>query len=188
MNNVFLKAVHSSIVGAFGAFIGFFYGGMTNSLKCALIFIIVDYVTGVLAAAVSNNPEDRVSSKKSCKGIVKKLMMLIIISLCHFIDLYVIGKGDSFLTGACFLFIGNEGISILENASRLGVPIPKKLLSILSQLKKDSGSATTKDIEDAISNISKDVVNDKDSKSTDIDVQTSGDTPSTAEVDSETKE
>ena len=96
-----------------------------------IALIILDYISGVIAAAV----EKRLSSEVGAKGIAKKIFMLLIVALANIVDTSVIGDGHVLKTVTVVFYICNECISLIENAGRIGVPVPKKLLDVLEQLK-----------------------------------------------------
>ena len=91
----------------------------------------LDYVTGILCGIAAK----ALSSEVGFKGLVKKLMVLVIIAVGHLVDTYIIGTGSALMTAVILFFAANEGRSILDNAAKLGLPIPKKLRDILEQLK-----------------------------------------------------
>ena len=110
---------------------GFLFGEM-NGLVVTLVFLIVmDYISGIIAAIAEKN----LSSEIGAKGIAKKIFMLLIVAAANIVDTNVIGEGHVLKSVTVFFYIANECISLFENAGRLGVPVPKKLLEILEQLK-----------------------------------------------------
>ena len=119
--------------GAIGAVIGFLYGEITGLFIAIIALMVLDYVTGILCGIAAK----ALSSETGFRGLVKKLMVLVIIAVGHLIDTYIIGTGSALMTAVILFFAANEGISILENAAKLGLPIPKKLRDILEQLRKD---------------------------------------------------
>lgn len=138
-----LNTFYNSLVAAFGVIVGFLFGDMHDCLVALICFIVLDFITGVLTGVVEKN----LSSEVAYRGIIRKIIELIIVIASHMIDKYICGTGDVIMTAVCFLFISTEGISLLENAARLGVPIPNKLVETLSQLKiKVGGVATVDDI------------------------------------------
>lgn len=138
-----LSTFYNTILAVFGAIVGFLFGDMQGCLIALICFIVLDFITGVLTGVVEKN----LSSEVAYRGIVRKLIEIIIVIASHMIDKYICGTGDVIMTAVCFLFISTEGISLLENAARLGVPIPNKLVETLSQLKvKVGGVATVDDI------------------------------------------
>ncbi len=96
--------------------------------------IVLDYISGVIAAAA----EKRLSSAVGAKGIAKKIFMLLIVAVANIVDINVIGEGHILKNVTMIFYICNECISLLENAGRLGVPVPKKLLDVLAQLKSNN--------------------------------------------------
>lgn len=110
---------------------GFLFGELDGMIIALIAMIVLDYITGVIAAAV----EHKLSSEVGAKGIAKKILMLLIVVVANIVDVNVISEGHVLKSVTIIFYIANEGISLLENAGRLGVPLPKKLLDILSQLK-----------------------------------------------------
>ena len=131
------KTIFSSIIGVLGAVCGFLFGELNGLLIAVLVLIGVDYITGLAAAAVNKE----LDSKVGWKGIIKKACMLLILAVAHILDVYVLGVANidtnhaAIMTLVEFLYIGNEGLSILENAGKLGVTLPKPLYKVLVQLK-----------------------------------------------------
>lgn len=119
--------------GVIGAVIGFLYGEITGLFIAIIALMALDYVTGILCGIAAK----ALSSEVGFRGLVKKLMVLVIIAVAHLVDYYIIGTGSALMTAVILFFAANEGISILENAAKLGLPIPKKLRDILEQLRKD---------------------------------------------------
>ncbi len=111
-------------------------GGIDGVIYALLIFMSVDYITGV-AVAFSKK---ELSSKVGFNGIARKMCILFLVIIAHTLDTYVLSGGEVFRVAICFYYIGNEGISILENTANLGVQYPKKLLNALEQLKTDNDS------------------------------------------------
>lgn len=116
---------------AIGGWLGWFLGGIDGFLYALIAFVIIDYITGVMCAVL----EKRLSSEVGAKGIFKKVMIFILVGVSHIIDKYLIGSGDAIRAAAIFFYISNEGISILENSAKIGLPIPQKLKDILAQLR-----------------------------------------------------
>lgn len=126
MDNVF-----KNIMAAVCTLISFLFGDMEGMLIALIALIILDYISGVIAAAV----EKRLSSEVGAKGIAKKIFMLLIVALANIVDINVIGDGHVLKTVTVVFYICNECISLIENAGRIGVPVPKKLLDVLEQLR-----------------------------------------------------
>ena len=121
--------------GAIGAFLGWFLGGLDGFLYVLLIFMVVDYITGVLCAV----NEHKLSSEIGFRGLTRKVLILLLIGIAHCLDIYLLKNGSAIRTATIFFYISNEGISLLENTSRLGLPVPDKLKSILQQLHDKDG-------------------------------------------------
>ena len=111
--------------------LSFLFGNMEGLMVALIALIILDYISGVIAAAV----EKRLSSEVGAKGIAKKIFMLLIVALANIVDINVIGDGHVLKTVTVVFYICNECISLIENAGRIGVPVPKKLLDVLEQLR-----------------------------------------------------
>lgn len=117
-----------------GMFVGFFFGGLDGLIIAMLVFIIIDYITGVIRAIIQKN----LSSAIGFKGLLKKVVILIVVSVGHLVDFYIIGEGDMIRNACIFFYLSNEGISILENVVAIGVPVPSILKNILEQLNEES--------------------------------------------------
>lgn len=125
--------------GEFGAFIGLFLGDVDGLIIALVIFAIVDYITGVLAAAL----EHKLNSEVGFRGITKKVLLFIIVGVANVLDIYVIGSRAVTRTAVCLFYIANEGLSILENSARIGLPIPNKIKLLLEQLKEEDQNDNT---------------------------------------------
>lgn len=106
-------------------------GGLDIALKSLLIIIVIDYITGILSAIYNK----KVNSKIGFKGILKKFSYLFIIALSVIID-FILGQSGTIRTLVIYFFVANDGISILENVAEMNIPLPKKLIDVLEQLKK----------------------------------------------------
>lgn len=125
-----------SISAALGAVGGFLFGQLNGLFYAVIAMMAIDYITGVVVAVL----DKKLSSEVGFRGLVKKLFILVLIAVAHIIDAQVIGTGAALMTAVMLFFIANEGISILENAAALGLPIPQKLRDVLEQLRdKDKG-------------------------------------------------
>lgn len=120
-----------SILAAICALFGFVFGDLNGLMIALVALIVLDYISGVLAAVV----EKKLSSEVGAKGIAKKIFMLLIVAVANIVDINVIGEGHVLKSVTVVFYIANECISLIENAGRLGVPVPKKLLDVLEQLK-----------------------------------------------------
>lgn len=119
---------------ALGAFFGWFLGGNDGFLYALIAFVIIDYITGVINALLLKS----LSSEIGFKGICKKALIFTLVGIANFIDLFVLREGCVLRTAIIFFYIANEGISILENVSKIGLPIPQKLKDVLAQINKRS--------------------------------------------------
>ena len=115
---------------ALGGWLGYFLGGMDGMLIALIVFMTLDYVTGVMCAVV----DKKLSSEVGFKGIAKKVLILMLVGVANVIDLYVIRDGAAIRSAVIAFYLSNEGVSLLENAGHLGLPIPDKLKAILIQL------------------------------------------------------
>lgn len=113
-----------------GGFVGWFLGGLDGSLYTICTFVVVDYITGVLKAIV----EHKLASHIGAEGITKKVMIFLLIGIAHLLDVEIIGNGNVLRDTVIFFYISNEGISIIENTIKLGLPVPQKLKDILNQI------------------------------------------------------
>ena len=120
---------------ALGGALGAVMGGFDGFLYALVVFVVVDYATGLMAAAV----EKKLSSEVGFKGIFKKVIIFSLVAVGHIIDAHVIREGSVLRTAVIFFYLSNEGISILENAARTGLHIPEKLKSVLEQLREEKG-------------------------------------------------
>lgn len=119
---------------AIGGYLGIFLGGWDGFLYALLIFVILDYITGLMVAII----QKKLSSEIGFVGIFKKVLIFMLVAVGYIIDSKIIGQGGVFRTAVIFFYISNEGISIVENASLIGLPIPQKLKDVLEQL-RDKG-------------------------------------------------
>ena len=112
-----------------GGAIGWLFGDFDSLIYALLTFVALDYITGVLLA-VHNK---KVSSEIGFRGICKKVMIFVLVAVGHVIDQYVIGMGSSLRTMLIMFYLSNEGISILENAGNIGIPIPNGLKNTIQK-------------------------------------------------------
>ena len=118
------------IFTAVGGWLGWFLGGCDGLLYALLAFVVIDYITGVMSAIV----DKKLSSAVGFKGICRKVLIFLLVGIGHVLDTQVIGTGSILRTAVIFFYISNEGISLVENAAHLGLPIPAKLKAVLEQL------------------------------------------------------
>ena len=119
---------------AIGGWLGYFLGGCDGLVVALVVFVVADYLTGVMCAI----SEKKLSSEVGFRGIFRKVLIFILVGIANILDVQVIGTGSVLRTAIIFFYISNEGISLLENAGRLGLPIPEKLKLVLEQLHNES--------------------------------------------------
>lgn len=130
-----MQIIIDSVAGTIGAVLGFMYGEVTGLFWALVAFMVLDYISGILAAISVK----KLSSKVGFKGIAKKLLILVFVSVGHITDTYVLGGVPVAMTAVILFYIANEGISIVENATELGLPVPQKIKNVLEQIKNKSG-------------------------------------------------
>lgn len=118
------------IFSAVGGWLGYFLGGCDGLLYALIAFVVIDYVTGVMCAIINRE----LSSAVGFKGIFRKVLIFLLVGIANIIDVQVIGTGAVLRTAVIFFYISNEGVSLLENAGHLGLPIPEKIKTVLEQL------------------------------------------------------
>lgn len=122
------------VFSAIGGWLGWFLGGCDGLLYALLAFVVIDYITGVMCAIVNK----KLSSEVGFKGLFKKILIFALVGIGHILDSQVIGSGSVLRTAVIFFYLSNEGISLVENAAFLGLPIPAKLKAVLEQLHERS--------------------------------------------------
>ncbi len=120
------------IFATMGGAIGAAMGGYDGFLYALIVFVVVDYVTGVMVGILNKE----LSSRIGFRGIFKKVVIFSLVAVVHIIDTRIIQNGSVLRTAVIFFYLSNEGISIMENAALVGLPIPKKLRDVLEQLKE----------------------------------------------------
>lgn len=118
------------IFTAVGGWLGYFLGGCDGLLYALITFVVIDYITGVMCAIINRE----LSSAVGFKGIFRKVLIFLLVGIANIIDVQVIGTGAVLRTAVIFFYISNEGVSLLENAGHLGLPIPEKIKTVLEQL------------------------------------------------------
>ena len=113
-----------------GGWLGYFLGGMDGLLTALIIFMVIDYVTGIMCAVA----DKKLSSAVGFRGIFKKVLIILLVGVAHIVDLHVVGSGNALRGAVICFYLSNEGVSLLENAAHLGLPIPEKLKAVLEQL------------------------------------------------------
>lgn len=123
------------VFAGIGGWLGYFLGGCDGLLIALAVFATVDYITGVLCAIA----DKKLSSTVGFKGICRKVLIFILVGIANVVDVNVIGDGSILRTAVIFFYLSNEGVSLLENAAHLGLPIPEKLKEVLEQLHDREG-------------------------------------------------
>ncbi len=115
---------------AIGGWLGYFLGGCDGLLYTLLAFVVLDYVTGIMCAVV----DKKLSSEIGFRGIFKKVLIFALVGIGHLLDVQVLGSVGVLRTAVIFFYLSNEGVSLIENAAHLGLPIPERLKAVLEQL------------------------------------------------------
>ena len=136
--------VIQAVFAAVGGWIGYFLGGNDGLLYALLAFVVLYYITGFMCAVV----DKKLSSAVGFKGICRKVLIFALVGIGHLLDTQVIGSGSVLRTAIIFFYISNEGLSLVENAAYLGLPIPTKLHKVLEQLHDRSEKEDEKDGEE----------------------------------------
>ena len=118
------------IFTAVGGWLGYFLGGCDGLLYALIAFVAIDYITGVMCAVIDR----KLSSAVGFKGIFRKVLIFLLVGIANIIDVQVVGTGAVLRTAVIFFYISNEGVSLLENAGHMGLPIPEKIKTVLEQL------------------------------------------------------
>ena len=113
-----------------GGWLGYFLGGCDGLILALLLFVAADYITGVMCAIADR----KLSSEVGFKGICRKVLIFLLVGIANILDVNVIGTGRVLRTAVIFFYISNEGVSLLENAAHLGLPVPDKMKAVLEQL------------------------------------------------------
>ena len=115
---------------AVGGWLGYFLGGCDGLIYALIAFVVIDYITGVMCAI----SDKTLSSEVGFKGICRKVLIFLLVGIGHIVDAQVIGSGGVLRTAVIFFYLSNEGVSLIENAAHLGLPVPDKLKAVLEQL------------------------------------------------------
>ena len=115
---------------AIGGWLGWFLGGCDGLMYALIAFVVVDYITGIMRAIV----DKKLSSEVGFKGICKKVLIFLLVGMANILDVNIIGSGSVLRTAAIFFYLSNEGVSLLENAAHLGLPVPNAMKEVLQQL------------------------------------------------------
>jgi toxin secretion/phage lysis holin len=124
------------VFAGIGGWLGYFLGGCDGLLYALLAFVVIDYITGVMCAITDKT----LSSEVGFKGICRKVLIFLLVGIANILDVQVIGTGSVLRTAVIFFYLSNEGISLLENAAYLGLPVPQKVKTVLEQLHDRSES------------------------------------------------
>jgi len=131
-----MKAIWTTFqqgISTAGAYIGYSLGGWDGFLYALVAFVVIDYLTGIMVAIL----EKKLSSDVGFRGIFKKVLIFSLVAIAHIIDSQIIKNGSAIRTAVIFFYLSNEGISIIENTGKIGLPIPEKLKTVLEQLNKE---------------------------------------------------
>lgn len=121
---------------AVGGWLGYFLGGCDGLLYALIAFAVIDYITGVMCAV----NDRKLSSAVGFRGICRKVLIFLLVGIANILDIHVVGTGSVLRTAVIFFYTSNEGVSLLENASHLGLPVPEKIKEVLEQLHDRSES------------------------------------------------
>ena len=113
-----------------GGWLGYFLGGLDGLLIALIVFMALDYITGLMCAVI----DKKLSSAVGFKGICKKVLILMLVGVANVVDIHIVGTGSALRSAVICFYLSNESVSMLENAAHLGLPIPEKLKSVLAQL------------------------------------------------------
>ena len=117
-------------VAALGGWLGYFLGGMDGLMIALIVFMALDYITGLMCAIV----DKKLSSAVGFKGICKKVLILMLVGVANVVDIHIVGTGSALRSAVICFYLSNEGLSLLENAAHIGLPIPDKMKDVLAQL------------------------------------------------------
>lgn len=121
------------IFTAIGGYIGWFLGGFDGLIYSLVAFVVIDYITGLMVAVL----EKKVSSSIGFKGIFKKVLIFTFVGIGHIVDFHIIKNGSAVRTAVIFFYLSNEGLSIIENSVKVGLPIPEKLKQVFLSMKEE---------------------------------------------------
>ena len=117
-------------IAALGGWLGYFLGGMDGLMIALIIFMVLDYITGLMCAV----SDKKLSSAVGFKGICKKVLILMLVGVANVVDIHIVGTGSALRSAVICFYLSNEGLSLLENAAHIGLPIPDKMKDVLAQL------------------------------------------------------
>ena len=137
-------------VSAIGGWLGYFLGGVDGLMIALIVFMVLDYLTGLMCAVL----DKKLSSAVGFRGIFKKALILIMVGIANVVDVHVVGTGSALRGAVICFYLSNEGLSLLENAAYIGLPVPERLKEVLAQLhnrdkkEKDDTTDDTTNTED----------------------------------------
>lgn len=137
--------VLSIIFATIGVWLGLFIGPANSLLIALIVFVVIDYVSGVISAAVNK----KLSSSVGFKGLLRKILIFLIVGLANILDVYVLGANAVLRSAVILFYIANEGLSIIENLGETGLPIPPKIKEVLAQLRKKANEPEKKEEDDS---------------------------------------
>ncbi len=131
-------------VSALGGWLGYFLGGVDGLMIALFVFMTLDYLTGIMCAVL----DKKLSSAIGFRGIFKKVLILMLVGIANIVDVHVVGTGSALRGAVICFYLSNEGLSLLENAAYIGLPVPERLKEVLAQLhnrdKKEHDDTTNK--------------------------------------------
>ena len=127
------------VIAAIGGWLGYFLGGCDGLLFALMAFVVIDYITGVMCAITDH----KLSSEVGFRGICRKVLIFLLVGIANILDVQVIGTGSVLRTAVIFFYLSNEGVSLLENAAHLGLPVPDAVKTVLEQLHDRSDGKET---------------------------------------------
>lgn len=133
-----MKNIWNAIQMAFtalGGFLGWFLGGFDGFLYALVVFVVIDYITGIMCAINDHT----LSSAVGFRGICRKVLIFCMVGIGNILDVNILGEGHVLRTAVIFFYLSNEGVSMLENCAHIGLPIPDKLKDVLAQLHEREG-------------------------------------------------
>ena len=144
MRNFMIDLIRAKIqiaATALGGWLGYFMGGLDGLLIALLVFMVLDYITGMMCAVV----DKKLSSAVGFRGIFKKVLILLLVGVANVVDLYIVGDGSALRGAVVCFYLANEGLSLLENTAHIGLPVPEPLKNALAQLHNRDKKEQTND-------------------------------------------
>lgn len=118
------------VLSIVGGWVGYFVGGLDGLIYALIVFVVIDYITGVMCAI----NDKKLSSQIGFRGICRKVLIFLLVGMANILDVNIIGTGNALRTAVIFFYLSNEGVSLLENAAHLGLPVPEKIKEVLEQI------------------------------------------------------